>query len=81
MGGTYKADDQVLLVDRKRRRYLVTLQSGAEFHSHTGVIAHDDLIGCENGTPVKSSRGSVFDTFRPTLAEDRKSTRLNSSHT
>ncbi len=69
MGGTYKADDQVLLVDRKRRRYLVTLQSGAEFHSHTGVIAHDDLIGCENGTPVKSSRGSVFDTFRPTLAE------------
>ena len=69
MGGTYKAGDQVLLVDRNRRRYLVTLQPGAEFHSHTGVVAHDDLIGCENGTPVKSSRGSVFDTFRPTLAE------------
>ena len=31
MGRTYKAGDQVLLVDRKRRRYLVTLQPGAEF--------------------------------------------------
>lgn len=69
MGGTYKAGDQVLLVDRKRRRYLVTLQPGAEFHSHTGAVAHDDIIGCENGAAVKSNRGSAFDTFRPTLAE------------
>ena len=69
MGGTYKAGDQVLLVDRKRRRYLVTLQPGAEFHSHTGAVAHDEIIGCENGAAVKSNRGSAFDTFRPTLAE------------
>ncbi|SVB51349.1 uncharacterized protein METZ01_LOCUS204203, partial [marine metagenome] len=35
----------VLLVDRKDRRYLVTLVVAGEFHSHTGVIDHDDLIG------------------------------------
>ena len=69
MGSTYKAGDQVLLVDRKRRRYLVTLQPGTEFHSHTGVVAHDDIIGGEDGAAVKSNRGSAFDTFRPTLAE------------
>ena len=65
----YEASDQVLLVDRKQRQYLVTLKPGAEFHSHTGSVAHDDLIGSEDGAPVKSSRGSVFDTFRPTLTE------------
>ena len=37
--------DDVLLIDRKRRRYLVTLESGKEFHSHAGVLAHDQLLG------------------------------------
>lgn len=69
MSGVYVPGDHVLLVDRKRRRYLVTLQTGAEFHSHTGVVSHDDLIGREDGAAVKSTRGSFFDTFRPTLAE------------
>ena len=61
--------DQVLLVDRKQRRYLVPLQAGAEFHSHTGVIAHDDILGATEGAVLRSSRGSMFTAFRPTLAE------------
>ena len=69
MSHAYTVGDQVLLVDRKRRRYLITLQVGGEFHCHTGVVAHDDLIGRGDGDTVKSNRGGVFDTFRPTLAE------------
>ena len=40
-----ESGDQVLLVDNKKRRYLLTLEAGGEFHSHTGVLSHDDLIG------------------------------------
>jgi tRNA (adenine57-N1/adenine58-N1)-methyltransferase catalytic subunit len=61
--------DQVLLIDVKKRRYLVTLAPGGEFHTHTGVIAHDDLIGAAEGSSFRSSRGSAMLAIRPTLAE------------
>ncbi len=61
--------DQVLLIDTKARRYLITLAEGAEFHSHTGLLAHDLLVGREEGITVTSSRGSRFMVFRPTLAD------------
>ena len=61
--------DQVLLVDNKKRRYLLTLEFGGEFHSHTGVLSHDDLIGSPEGATPRSSRGSSFVAFRPTLSD------------
>jgi tRNA (adenine57-N1/adenine58-N1)-methyltransferase len=59
----------VLLIDAKDRRYLITLSDGAEFHSHTGILGHDELIGSEEGTTFRSSRGSRFTAFRPTLSD------------
>ncbi|MAG04017.1 MAG: tRNA (adenine-N1)-methyltransferase [Acidimicrobiaceae bacterium] len=64
-----ESGDQVLLVDNKKRRYLLTLEAGGEFHSHTGVLSHDDLIGFPEGATPKSSRGSSFVAFRPTLSD------------
>jgi hypothetical protein len=61
--------DQVLLIDVKKRRYLVTLTAGGEFHTHAGVVAHDDLIGAAEASSVRSSRGSAMLAIRPTLAE------------
>jgi tRNA (adenine57-N1/adenine58-N1)-methyltransferase len=61
--------DQVLLIDAKKRRYLVTLTTGGEFHTHAGVVAHDDLIGAAEASSVRSSRGSAMLAIRPTLAE------------
>jgi tRNA (adenine57-N1/adenine58-N1)-methyltransferase catalytic subunit len=61
--------DQVLLIDTKKRRYLVTLTAGGEFHTHAGVVAHDDLIGSPEGSSFRSSRGSTMLAIRPTLAE------------
>jgi tRNA (adenine57-N1/adenine58-N1)-methyltransferase len=65
----FVAGDQVLLIDLKKRRYLVTLEPGGEFHTHAGVIAHDDLIGQPEGSSFRSSRGSAMLAIRPTLAE------------
>ncbi len=63
------AGEQVLLIDNKDRRYLITLAPGAEFHSHTGVLAHDTLIGAEEGIVVRSTRNSRFTVLRPTLSD------------
>ncbi len=67
--GPLHAGEPVLLVDRKKRRYLLDLETGGEFHSHSGVLAHDDLIGCEEGTLLRSTRGMAFTVLRPTLTD------------
>ena len=59
--------DDVLLIDRKRRRYLVTLKPGGEFHNHTGVLAHDQLLGSPEGTTYRTSHGAWILALRPTL--------------
>jgi tRNA (adenine57-N1/adenine58-N1)-methyltransferase len=61
--------EKVLLIDAKARRYLLTLTEGGEFHSHTGVIPHSDIIGREEGVTFRSGRGSRFTAFRPTLSD------------
>ena len=66
---TFAAGDKVLLLDNKQRRYMITLTEGGEFHSHTGVIAHDQIIGAPEGATFRSSRGSQFIAFRPTLSD------------
>ena len=61
--------DQVMLVDAKRRRYLVTLSATGEFHSHVGVLPHSDLIGQPEGISVRSSGGGRLLAIRPTLSD------------
>ena len=68
-GRPLEPGEPVLLIDRKRRRYLFDLASGREFHTHTGVITHDDIIGAPEGTRLRSSRGATFLALRPTLAD------------
>jgi tRNA (adenine57-N1/adenine58-N1)-methyltransferase len=64
-----RAGERVLLIDRKKRRYLVTLEEGGEFHSHSGVLPHDDIIGQQEGAALRSSRGATYSVFRPTLSD------------
>jgi tRNA (adenine57-N1/adenine58-N1)-methyltransferase len=59
----------VLLIDPKERRYLLTLVAGATFHTHAGVLAHDDIIGSTEGCAVTGSTGRSFLALRPTLSD------------
>jgi tRNA (adenine57-N1/adenine58-N1)-methyltransferase len=61
--------EQVLLIDTKKRRYLITLSAGKEFHSHSGIVGHDAVIGAEEGTTFRSSHGMYYTVIRPTLAD------------
>ena len=67
--GGLAAGERVLLVDPRGRRYLVRLAAGGAFHTHAGIVAHDDLIGRAEGSAVAASTGRRFLAFRPTLAE------------
>ena len=68
MSGQLAAGDQVLLVDSKARRHLVTLAAGGELHLHTGVLRHDDLIGQDEGVTVRTTLGARLVAIRPTLS-------------
>jgi tRNA (adenine57-N1/adenine58-N1)-methyltransferase len=61
--------DRVVLLDSKKRRYLVTLKDGGEFHSHNGFVAHADIVGRRQGVVVRSTRGSEYTVLRPTLED------------
>jgi len=58
--------DRILLVDAKERRYLITLRTGATFHTHVGIVDHDDLIGIQEGSTILGSTGRRFLAVRPT---------------
>ncbi len=65
----FRPGERVLAVDAKDRRYLLTLTPGAAFHTHAGVLHHDDIIGALEGSTVTGSTGRSFLVFRPTLAD------------
>lgn len=67
--GPLRSGEPVMLIDRKRRRYLIDLADGGEFHSHSGVLPHDDMIGAPEGTTFRSTRGMVFTALRPTITD------------
>jgi tRNA (adenine57-N1/adenine58-N1)-methyltransferase catalytic subunit len=60
------AGELVVLTDRRKRRYLLTLEPGAEWHSHSGLVAHDVLIGVSEGTAVRTNRNMEVVVLRPT---------------
>jgi tRNA (adenine57-N1/adenine58-N1)-methyltransferase catalytic subunit len=67
--GPVEVGEQVLLVDQRDRTYLLTLHAGATYHTHSGTLPHDELIGRPEGTRVLTSRGMVLVMFRPRFAD------------
>jgi tRNA (adenine57-N1/adenine58-N1)-methyltransferase len=67
--GIIAPGERVLLVDPKDRRYLVALVAGGAFHTHAGIVSHDDVIGRPEGSWIASSTGRTFLAVRPTLSD------------
>jgi len=61
--------EPVQLTDPKGRSHLVTLREGASFHTHRGMLSHDDIIGGPDGNVVKAAGGTPYVVFRPLLAD------------
>ena len=69
MNRPFAYGDKVLLLDNKQRRYLITLSEGAEFHTHTGLWPHADLVGRAEGVVMRSTKGTPYTALRPTLED------------
>ena len=67
--GPLRAGEWVRLTDQKGRRHNICLVAGKSFHTNRGGMAHDDLIGREEGFTITSSSGGEYLVFRPLLAE------------
>ena len=67
--GLFAPSDQVQLTDEKGRSHRLVLAPGRSFHTHRGSIAHDDVIGMEEGSVVRASGGMLYVALRPLLAE------------
>ena len=66
---TARDGDLAQLVGLRHKHFIISLQAGAKFESHRGIIQHDDLIGKPWGTQVFSHNGSPFFLLQPSLAE------------
>jgi len=64
-----KEGDIVHLIDRKGKKYQIMLKKGGSFFFHRGSVSHDDIIGLEEGSIVKSTRGEPLFVWRPTLSD------------
>ena len=61
--------DLAQLVGLRHKHFILTLQAGAKFETHRGILLHDDLIGKPWGTQVYSHLGSPFFLIQPSLAD------------
>lgn len=65
--GPFRVGERVQLTDPKGRPSTVWLVPGEALHSHQGTIAHEQLIGLQDGSVVESSEGVPFLALRPLL--------------
>jgi len=69
MARVFAIGEKVLILDSKKRRYLATLSESGQFHSHSGVLEHSDIVGSQEGTVLTSTKGANYSILRPTLED------------
>ena len=65
----FSEGDLALVVDNKNRHHLIKLGPGKVFHSHQGLLAHEEIIGREDGSRLKTHSGREMVVLRPGLAD------------
>lgn len=69
LSGPLAYGDRVKLTGPKGRLNTITLLPDGEFHSHHGVIKHDELVGLPDGSVVVNSSGEEYLILRPLLSD------------
>jgi tRNA (adenine57-N1/adenine58-N1)-methyltransferase len=67
--GPFRAGDRVQLTGPKGRLNTITLEVGGEFHTHTGILSHDSIIGAPDASIVTSNNGVEYLALRPLLTD------------
>jgi tRNA (adenine57-N1/adenine58-N1)-methyltransferase len=61
--------DLALLVGLRHKHFIFPLLPGGTYHTHRGILNHDELIGKPWGSQVFSHQGSPFFILQPSLAD------------
>ncbi|MDP3184546.1 MAG: tRNA (adenine-N1)-methyltransferase [Anaerolineales bacterium] len=64
-----QAGDLALLVGLRHKHFIFPLIPGGTFHTHRGILNHDELIGKPWGSQVFSHQGAPFFILQPSLAD------------
>ncbi|KQX06981.1 MULTISPECIES: tRNA (adenine-N1)-methyltransferase [unclassified Leifsonia] len=67
--GPFRVGDRVQLTGPKGKMNTITLESGKDFHSHRGILPHDDIIGLPDASVVTNNAGVEHLALRPLLAD------------
>jgi tRNA (adenine57-N1/adenine58-N1)-methyltransferase catalytic subunit len=66
---TARTGDLIQLVGLTHKHFIFILKAGEDFHSHRGIVKHDDLIGKTWGSQIFSHTGAPFFLLQPSLAD------------
>ena len=66
---SFEYGDRVQLTDAKGKLYSITLAQGSEWHTHKGMLKHDEIVGLPEGSIVATNQDLKFQVFRPLLAD------------
>lgn len=61
--------DRVQLTGPKGRLNTITLVPGGEFHSHKGVVKHEEIVGLPDASVVTNTFGEEYLAMRPLLSD------------
>ncbi len=64
-----QAGDLALLVGLRHKHFIFPLIPGGTFHTHRGILNHDELIGKPWGSQVFSHQNAPFFMLQPSLAD------------
>ena len=67
--GPFRAGDRVQLTGPKNKLHTISLEAGKVFHTHRGMIDHDDLIGLDDGSVITNTAGVEYLALRPLLVD------------
>ena len=65
----FQVGDLALLIDRKDRRYMITLAEGETYNCHLGQLSHDNIIGNNVGGWFRTDKGHILLGIHPSLGD------------
>src|ERR1019366_3191553 len=65
----FQYGDRVQLTDAKGKMHTITIKEGGEWHTHTGWLIHDQIVGMPQGSVIETTAGLKFLAFKPLLGD------------
>lgn len=67
--GPFRYGDRVQLTGPKGRLNTITLEIDGEFHSHKGMIRHDQIVGLPDASVIVNNNEEEYLALRPLLTD------------